>query len=121
MEQKTKRKNGHRYSDEFKSRSLHLLRSSGQTKNAIAKDLGIPPCTLALWEIRERNDAMSKATKPVAIRSHLEELEKEVVVLRKENRILQMERDILKKAAAFFAKESELSSPSSQSKEKRGQ
>ena len=50
---------------------------------------------------------MPKASKPPTEKTRLEELEEENARLTKENKILQTERDILKKAATFFAKESE--------------
>jgi transposase len=106
--EKAGRKSGRRYTEEFKRRTLALVRTSGKSQAAISRDLGIPKCTLVGWVVRERETEMPKAgAKAGKAKTPLEELEEENARLTKANRVLQMERDILKKAAAFFAKESE--------------
>jgi len=107
MDRAEKKKTGRRYSEEFKRRTLSLLRTSGKSRAQISRDLGIPKCTLTWWVERERKGGMPKASKPLTEKTRLEELEEENARLTKENKILQTERDILKKAATFFAKESE--------------
>ena len=85
------------YSTEFKAGAVRLVRDEKQPVSKVASDLGVSHTALSNWV---REDAA--ATKPPATSA----LEDELRRLRQENRILQMERDILKKAAAFFAKES---------------
>jgi transposase len=98
---------------------LALLKRSDRTLNEVARDLGVLPSTLRYWY----NAAMAKkgkkkktsgsATAPVRDRAteRSEEkavrLEAENAVLRKRVDELEMDRAILKKAAAFFVKESE--------------
>ena len=87
-----------RYSPEFRAEAVKLVKTSGKPMTQIAKELGVPESSLSGWmkaaEQVERKDALSE--------SEREELKR----LRRENERLQMERDFLKKAAAFFAKES---------------
>jgi transposase len=76
----------------------------------VAADLGIPDKTLRYWhEMAKRRKkgppAIPRAGESAAQR--LERLERENAQLRRENEELKMDRAILKKAAAFFAKESE--------------
>ena len=66
-----------------------------------ARRLSIPAKTLANWVALYRQDAQEFATGP-----GVNEQEAELARLKKENAVLRMERDILKKAAAYFAKES---------------
>lgn len=106
--EKTSKKALRRYTEEFRRRTLALVRTSGKSRAAISRDLGIPKCTLVGWINREREKEMPKARdKARKAKTPLEELQEENARLSKEVRVLQMERDILKKAAAFFAKESE--------------
>jgi transposase len=107
MEQIQRRKTRGRYNREFKSRTIELLRTSGKSRAQVGRDLGVPACTLKWWLDNERSTGMSKSTKPGKPTTRIEELEAENRRLSKENKILQMERDILKKAATWFAKESE--------------
>lgn len=87
------------YSPEFRLEAVRLLRSSGRSVAQLAKELGVSQQTLRNWSVQLAVD-QGKAeglTSP-----EREELRR----LRRENRILTEEREILKKAAAFFAKES---------------
>ncbi len=88
------------YSKSFRSDALDLVRVSGKTIPQIAKDLGIAEQTLRNWSNQAMIDRGDGA--PGALTS---EERLELQRLRRENKILEMERDILKKAAAFFAKE----------------
>lgn len=83
-----------RYTKEFKSEAVRLVQTGERTMNAIADELGVCRSTLREWVAKAAPRAPSSETP-----------EQELQRLRKENRILQMERDILKKATAFFAKE----------------
>ena len=72
----------------------------GQTVAAVARDLGLTESSLRNWVEQARADRTKGKTGLTT--AEREELAR----LRKENRVLQEERDILKKAAAFFAKQS---------------
>jgi transposase len=108
-----------RYDEAFKDDAVALLRRSDRTIGAVARDLGIPPSTLEYWYnadmAKKRKKQPPRLGKALPVREptaeHPEDriarLEREVAELRKENDSLKMDRAILKKAAAFFAKESE--------------
>lgn len=82
-----------RYDEEFKQEAVRLYRSSGLGVRKVAEDLGVSAYALRQWVARD--DAGPEAI------SESEELKK----LKRENRVLREEREILRKAAAFFAKE----------------
>ena len=86
------------YPPQFRAEAVKLVQESGKSINQIAKDLGVSHQTLRTWVKRAEIDAGLRDGLTTAER---EELRK----LRRENRILRQEREILKKAAAFFAKE----------------
>jgi len=86
------------FSDEFKEGAVRLVLDEGKTIGAVARELDLTASALSLWVRHaqaERTQGKTGLTK-----AEREELGR----LRKENRELRMERDILKKAAAFFAK-----------------
>ncbi len=87
------------FSDEFKAGAVRLVLDEGKTVAAAARDLGVTESALRTWVERARADRTQGRTGLTT--AEREELAR----LRKENRILQEEREILKKAAAFFAKE----------------
>lgn len=86
---------GHVHTEEFKREAVRLAKTSGLTRKQVAADLGIGLSTLGKWISAYRPEA--SADLPSA------DMLKEVEQLRRENRILKEERDILKKATAFFA------------------
>ena len=87
------------YDPEFRARAVELVRTRGLPRAQVARDLGVNPETLRLWVKQAEVDA--------GRRDGLTTDEKaEVVRLRRENRILREEREILKKAARFFAMQS---------------
>lgn len=88
------------YPPEFRAEAVRLYRDSGGSLNAVSKDLGISLESLRSWVNQAKIDNGEKAGLST---EELEELRR----LRKENRTLRMERDLLKKAAAYFARESE--------------
>jgi transposase-like protein len=96
----TKRKR-RQFTDEFKKDTIRLIRESGKTVAEIARDLDLSESAVRNWltqaEIDEGRGDQGELT--TAERQELQRL-------RRENKQLQMEREILKKAAAFFAKES---------------
>jgi transposase len=87
------------YTDEFKAGAVRLVLDEGKTVGAVARELDLTQSALRLWVEHARAEATQG-------RSGLTKTEREELTrLRKENRILAEERDILKKATAFFAKQ----------------
>lgn len=86
---------GQVHGEDFKREAVRLARHSGLTRKQVAADLGIGLSTLGKWISAYRPEA------PTDLSSA--DLLKEVEQLRRENRVLKEERDILKKATAFFA------------------
>ena len=95
MEEKGKR--NRIYSEQFKRDAVRLVIEEGASVARIAKDLDIGESSLYEWVRIAREEGVVKPKN--------EGLEAEVVRLRKEVSILKEEREILKKATAFFAKE----------------
>lgn len=89
-----------RYPEAFRVEAVELVRSGERSIPQIARDLGINEQTLRNWNKRAEIDAGHGA--PDALTT---DERSELVRLRRENRVLQQEREILKKAAAWFAKE----------------
>ncbi len=95
------------YSAEFKRDAVHMMTEGGQSASQVARTLGINSNLLHKWK---RQLALAQETQaagrhgyeafPGQGRAHDEEL----VKLRRENAALKMERDVLKKAVAIFAK-----------------
>ena len=88
-----------RFTKEFQEEAVRLVQTSGRTQREIAADLGIGLSTLVRWLGRSRD---RHAVDPSAAAS---DVAAELRRLRRENEILRQERDILKKATAFFARE----------------
>jgi len=86
------------YTDEFKREAVKLLRTSERTIPQLAKELGVSPQSLRNWSTQLNVDEGKAEGLSTAEREELRRL-------RRENRVLAEEREILKKAAAFFAKE----------------
>ena len=104
------------YSEDFKADTIALMRRDERTFVALAEDLGVSAWTLRYWYKQDQMAKKSKVTrKPselIAARGESAKqraagLERDNARLRKENEQLKIDREILKKAAAFFAKESE--------------
>ena len=88
------------YTDDFKSQAIALAGTLGRAQ--AARQLSISIKTLANWLDRGRGHEPPR----LASRQPVSEVESELTRLRAENAALRMERDILKKATAFFARES---------------
>jgi transposase len=86
------------YSKEFRQEAVRLLRSSGRPVPQLARELGCSPQSLRNWA---RQIAVDQGLTPGVSSDEREELRR----LRREVRVLTEEREILKKAAAFFAAE----------------
>jgi len=107
----SQRKN-QRYTAEFKDDAINLVIEHGYSCAEVGRRLGINSNNVNRWvRLYREEQEFSLQGKPSP-----QELQAEVRRLRKENKRLQMERETLKKAAAFFAKESDPGSSSSGSR-----
>jgi len=84
------------HSDEFKEQIV-LLRKSGRTIRELADEYGLAKSTISTWESQHKNSGK------FTVKDNLSESDKELRVLRRENKQLRMENDILKQAALIFA------------------
>jgi len=101
MENGTKKRRVRRsFTDEFKAGAVRLVLDEGNTVARVARDLDVTESALRTWVERAEADRTNGRTGLTS--AEREELTR----LRKECREPRMERDILKKATAFFAKES---------------
>ena len=89
-----------RSTKDFENEAVRLAPTSGRTQREIAEDLGVGLPTLVRWIGRSR-DRAAEGTGGPAETDTAAELKR----LRRENEILRQERDILKRATAFFARE----------------
>jgi len=85
------------YDEAFRREAVRLLATSGRTVMEVADDLGIGRSTLTKWK--------SKFAEAELMAGPHDDVHKELARLRRENELLRAERDLLKKATAFFAKE----------------
>ena len=86
------------FTKEFKAEVVELVRQAGFTAASVARDLGLTETAVREW--------VKQADVDDGTRDGLTSAERaELAQLRKENRVLREERDILKRATAFFARE----------------
>ena len=90
------------FTAEFKADVVKLVREGDRSIRQVAKDLDLTETSLREW-VRRAKIETGEGPADALTQAERDELTR----LRRENKRLQMERDILKKAAAFFAKESE--------------
>jgi transposase len=90
-----------RFTKEFKAETVRLVRESGKPIAQVVRDLDLTESAVRGWVKQAEIDA-GRGAPGALTSSERDELQR----LRRENRQLEMERDILKKATAFFAKES---------------
>jgi transposase len=95
---KQKKRNRRQHTPEFKTEAVKLVLEQGLTRAEASRDLGVHSSVLGRWV-----NAAERDGQPGALSS---EERDELRRLRRENKVLRMEREILKKAAVFFAKES---------------
>ena len=92
-----------RYSADFKEQAAQLVLKKGYSLTSAASELGVPVPTLSRWVQRRKTRAAEPATNtsaddPKALKAKISELEGRL-------RRAEMEKEILKKATAFFARE----------------
>ena len=87
------------FDDDFKAQAVRLVLHEGKTVGAAARDLDLTETALRDWVNRARADRTNDKTGLTTVERE------ELARLRKEVRILRVEREILRKAAAFFANE----------------
>jgi len=87
-----------RFTAEFKAEAVRLLNESDAPLSQLARDLGVTPKSLREW---------AAAAQPAPREALSEDERTELQRLRRENRQLRTERDILKKATAFFARQND--------------
>ena len=97
---KTGKRARRQFTEEFRTGAVRLVVDEGKTVGAVARELDLTPSSLAKWVSQARADRSQGKTGLTS--AEREELAR----LRKEVRILAEEREILKKATAFFAKQS---------------
>lgn len=93
------RRTRRQFTEEFKEGAVRLVLDEGKSVSAVARELDLTASALGLWVKHahaERSHGRTGLTKAER---------EELTVLRRDNRVLREERDILKKAAAFFAKQ----------------
>ena len=98
MEKKRRRE----YTKEFKMEAVRLVSEQGYSLSEAARNLGIHSSLLRRW----KNQIETEGKDAFPGKGHMGPEQEEIRQLRKEVRELRMEREILKKATAFFAKES---------------
>jgi transposase len=86
------------FTPEFKERTVELIESSGRSIRDVCRELDLTESAVRRWVEQAQID---RGRKEGVTSTEREELER----LRRENRVLKEEREILKKAAAFFATE----------------
>ncbi len=86
------------FPDEYKAQVVELCRSGERSIGAVAKDLDLSETAVRRWVAQADVDAGRREGLTTAERE-------ELARLRKENRVLREERDLLKRAASFFARE----------------
>ena len=92
-----------RYTKEFRQEAVKLVMEEGLSWGEAARRLSLPTSTLANWVKAAKAGKLGEVGKNYR---PLTEVEMELAHTKKELAIVKMERDILKKAAAYFAKES---------------
>jgi transposase len=97
-EEKAKRRQRRKFTPEFKEQAARLVLDQGKSMAEVARELDLVPTAFREWVQRAQADR--HAGKTGLTTAEREELAR----LRKQVRVLEEEREILKKAAAFFAK-----------------
>lgn len=85
------------YTEDFKQEAVRLVRETGRPIAHVARDLGIAESMIYRWRAAQQA-AEARGSQPVE--------RDELAALKRENQRLRQERDFLRRAAAFFARES---------------
>lgn len=96
----SERRSRRQYSDEYKSEAVRLANDSGKPVTQVARELGVNANMLHRW-MREEREAQAAGKTRGGVKAEQEEIAR----LRRELARVTQERDFLKRAAAFFAKE----------------
>ncbi len=99
---KEQRRKRRKFSEEYKAETVKLIQNGGKSIGQLALELDIGETALRRWVAQAEVEA---GRGPAGALKRIER--EELVELRRENQRLRMEREILKKATAFFAKESQ--------------
>ena len=95
-----------KYSEDFRRDAVELVRSSGRTLRDVGRELGVNHETLRGWVSAAKRVDEQRAGRGSAIDSELSGAERdELRRLRRKVAELELEKEILRKAAAYFAKE----------------
>ena len=98
-EEQQPRRSRRKFSDEFKRDAVEIVRSSDKSIAEVARELGIYDSTLGSWV---KQDQVNRGERQGVSSDEQQELSE----LRRENARLRMERELLKRAVAFWVKES---------------
>jgi len=96
------KRTGHQYTPELRAEAVRMVLEHGMTQAEVAQRLSVPKGTIANWIA-----AAKHGRGPVSGAKSARDLENEIARLRKELAEVKQEKEILKKAAAYFAKESQ--------------
>jgi transposase-like protein len=99
-QEKSAKRPRRKFSDEFKRDAVEIVRSSDKSIAQVARELGIYDSTLGSWV---KQDEINRGVRDGVTTSEREE----VTELRRENARLRMERELLKRAVAFWVRESD--------------
>ena len=94
------RRKRRKFTAEQKAQAVRIYRESGRSMRQVAEELDVSETSLGRWVQQAKVDESPTPDGPLTTDERTE-----LARLRRENRVLQQERDFLKKAAAFFAKE----------------
>lgn len=89
-----------RFTAEYRAEVVRLCQQPGKTPYAVATELGLSPSSVSRWVEQAQVDASGGGKGPLTTAER-----EELAALRRENRTLRQERDILRKATALFARE----------------
>jgi len=89
------------FTDEFKAEVVHLVNNSDKSFSQVCRDLELTPSAVTRW-VKQASVGSGQDSSRALTRDERSEL----TPLRRENKTLRMEREVLKKATAFFVKES---------------
>ena len=96
------------YSLEFRTQAVQLALTSGKSRQTVANELGVGFSTLTKWIRQQRDSSPTPQTGSVTNGITTQQaLEQEVRRLKRENEVLRQEREILKAATKFFARENQ--------------